>query len=133
MILVDTSVWIDVLRDRQGDVVESFRKKTYGEILVLSRFTQLELLQGAKSDKDWKQLDEYLSSQFYLEATERTWSDAARIFFELRRKGITVRSSIDCCIAQVALEHDALFLHKDAGFERIASIRPLRSEWFSPG
>lgn len=133
MILVDTSVWIDVLRERQGDVVESFRKKTYGEVLVLSRFTQLELLQGAKSDKDWKQLDEYLSSQFYLEATERTWSDAARIFFELRRKGITVRNSIDCCIAQVALEHDAFLLHKDADFERIASIRPLRSEWFSPG
>ena len=129
MILVDTSVWIDVLRDRQGDVVESFRKKTHGEILVLSRFSQLELLQGAKSDKDWKQLDEYLSSQFYLEATERTWSDAARMFFELRRKGITVRSSIDCCIAQVALEHDAFLLHKDADFERIASIRPLRSEW----
>ena len=133
MILVDTSVWIDVLRDRQGDVVKSFRKKTHGEILVLSRFSQLELLQGAKSDKDWKQLDEYLSSQFYLEATERTWSDAARMFFELRRKGITVRSSIDCCIAQVALEHDALLLHKDADFDRIASIRPLRFEWFSAG
>lgn len=52
MILVDTSVWIDVLRDRQGDVVESFRKKTYGEILVLRRFTQLELLQGAKSGNE---------------------------------------------------------------------------------
>ena len=133
MILVDTSVWIDVLRDSTGDVVEAFQKKTHGETSVLSRFTQLELLQGAKSDKDWKQLDEYLSSQFYLEATEKTWSDAARIFFELRRKGITVRSSIDCCIAQVALEHDVLFLHKDADFDRIASIRPLRSEWFSAG
>ena len=133
MILVDTSVWIDVLRDRQGDVVESFRKKTYGETLVLSRFTQLELLQGAKSGGEWKLLEQYLSTQFYLETTERTWSDAARIFFELRRKGITVRSSIDCCIAQVALEHDALLLHKDADFERIASIRPLRSEWFSAG
>ena len=133
MILVDTSVWIDVLRDRQGDVVESFRKKTYGEILVLSRFTQLELLQGAKSGDEWKLLEHYLSTQFYLEATEKTWSDAARIFFELRRKGITVRSSIDCCIAQVALEHDALLLHKDADFDRIASIRPLRFEWFSAG
>lgn len=131
MILVDTSVWIDVLRDRTGDVVEAFQKKTHGETSVLSRFTQLELLQGAKSDKDWKQLDEYLSSQFYLEATEKTWVDAARIFFELRRKGITVRSSIDCCIAQVALERDALLLHKDADFDRIASIRPLRFEWFT--
>lgn len=133
MILVDTSVWIDVLRDRTGDVVKAFQKKTHGETSVLSRFTQLELLQGAKSDKDWKLLEHYLSTQFYLEATEKTWSDAARIFFELRRKGITVRSSIDCCIAQVALEHDALLLHKDADFERIASIRPLRSEWFSAG
>lgn len=133
MILVDTSVWIDILRDRQGDVVESFRKKTYGETLVLSRFTQLELLQGAKSGSEWKLLEHYLSTQFYLEMTERTWSDAARMFFELRRKGITVRSSIDCCIAQVALEHDALLLHKGADFERIASIRPLRSEWFSAG
>ncbi len=131
MILVDTSVWIDVLRDRQGDVVESFRKKTYGEILVLSRFSQLELLQGAKSGDEWKLLEHYLSTQFYLEATEKTWSDAARIFFELRRKGITVRSSIDCCIAQVALEHDVFLLHKDADFDRIASIRPLRSEWFT--
>ena len=130
MILVDTSVWIDVLRDRQGDVVESFRKKTYGEILVLSRFTQLELLQGAKSGDEWNLLEKYLSTQFYLEATEKTWSGAARIFFELRRKGITVRSSIDCCIAQVALENGALLLHKDADFDRIASIRRFRSKWF---
>ena len=131
MILVDTSVWIEVLRDRQGDVVESFRKKTYGEILVLSRFTQLELLQGAKSGGEWKLLEHYLSTQLYLEATEKTWADAARIFFELRRKGITVRSSIDCCIAQIALEHDAFLLHKDADFDRIASIRPLRFGWFT--
>ena len=131
MILVDTSVWIDVLRDRQGDVVESFRKKTYGEILVLSRFTQLELLQGSKSGDEWKLLEQYLSTQLYLEATEKTWSDAARIFFELRRKGITVRSSIGCCIAQVAVENGALLLHKDVDFDRIASIRPLRFEWFT--
>lgn len=62
---------------------------------------------------------------------EKTWSDATRIFFELRKKGITVRSSIDCCITQIALEHDALLLHKDADFDRIASIRPLRFEWFT--
>ncbi len=130
MILVDTSVWIDVLRNRQGDVVESFRKKTCGEIVVLSRFTQLELLQGAKNGDEWKLLEKYLSTQLYLEATETTWPDAARIFFELRRKGITVRSSVDCCIAQVALENSALLLHKDVDFDRIASIRPLRSEWF---
>ena len=53
MILVDTSVWIDLLRDRTGKVVQAFQKKTHGETSVLCRFTQLELLQGAKSEEDW--------------------------------------------------------------------------------
>ena len=48
-----------------------------------------------------------LDNQKYLEARPETWRDAARIFFELRRRGQIVRSPIDCCIAQLALEHDA--------------------------
>ena len=37
-----------------------------------------------------------------------------------------LRSPIDCCIAQIAMEHGALLLHCDKDFEAIASIRPLR-------
>lgn len=131
MILVDTSVWIDVLRDTKGDIVSAFRKRTHGETSVLSRFNQLELLQGAKNETEWQQLDGYLSTQFYLEAVQSTWSNAARIFFDLRRKGITVRSPVDCCIAQIAIEHNALLLHKDEDFNKIAIVCPLLSEWFS--
>jgi predicted nucleic acid-binding protein len=56
------------------------------------------------------------------------WSDAARIFFDLRRRGRTVRSSIDCCIAQIAIENDVLLLHRDRDFEVIAELRPLRQQ-----
>jgi len=59
---------------------------------------QLELLQGAKNESEWKKLDKYLSSKYYLEVSETTWREAARIYFELRRKGITINSPIDCCI-----------------------------------
>lgn len=41
------------------------------------------------------------------------------------RGGLTVHSMIDCCIAQIAIEHRALFLRQDLDFETIADIRPL--------
>jgi predicted nucleic acid-binding protein len=97
---------------------------------VLSRFNQLELLQGAKNQKEWELLDDYLASQYYLEASESTWREAARIYFDLRRKGININSPVDCCIAQIAMEHGALLLHDDKDFQRIARIRPLDQEHF---
>jgi len=133
MILIDTSVWINVLRDKRGQVVQAFRERIGNEIVVLSRFTQLELLQGARNEKEWRQLNEYLSTQYYLEAIENTWQEAARIYFELRKKGITIQSPIDCCIAQIAIETQALLLHRDKDFERIAGIRFLLQEYFLVG
>jgi predicted nucleic acid-binding protein len=130
MILVDTSVWIEILRDRRGHLVALFRERIGSENCVLCRFTQLELLQGAMDEREWKKLDEYLSTQYYLEALESTWREAARIYYELRRKGITINSPIDCCIAQIAIDSGAFLLHRDQDFERIAEIRPLLSEWF---
>jgi hypothetical protein len=130
MILVDTSVWIEVLRDKKGSVVQGFRKTIGTEIPVLTRFTQLELLQGAHDQREWNLLDDYLATQYYLEASENTWKAAARIFFELRRKRISIRSPIDCCIAQIALEAKVRLLHRDMDFERIATIRPLPLERF---
>lgn len=130
MILVDTSVWVALLRDRKGDLVASFRRRTVGEVCVLCRFTQMELLQGARDEREWNRLDEYLASQYYLECTEGTWREAARIFFELRRHGMAVSSPVDCCIAEIALESGALLLHRDRDFERIARVRPVAAEWF---
>ena len=131
MILVDTSVWVEVMKDKSGEVVQAFKARVSDDICALTRFTQLELLQGAKNEAEWRKLDEYLAAQYYLEASESTWRDAARIYFELRRKGVTVNSPVDCCIGQLALESKALLLHRDQDFDRIARVRPLLSEWFN--
>ena len=132
MILVDTSVWVEILRDKTGRKVQAFRKRIGGEIYVLSRLTQLELLAGARDEREWRRLDDYLSTQYYLETTENTWKEAARIYFELRRKGITLSSPVDCPIAQIAIESGALLLHLDYDFESIARVRPLAAERFTP-
>ena len=131
MILVDTSIWIDVLRDKTGNVVRAFKSRIGDEVIVFSRFIQLELLQGAKDEHEWNRLDEYLSAQYYLEASEKIWRNAARIYFELRRSGTKVRSPIDCCIACVAMESQAVLLHRDRDFETIAKITPLNNEYFN--
>ena len=125
MILVDTSVWIEIFRDKAGHIVKAFQKAVGKENYVLSRFQQLELLQGASDDKEWGLLENYLATQYYLEASQDTWPEAARIYFELRRKGFTIGSPVDCCIAQIALEHGAFLLHRDNDFEKISRIRPL--------
>lgn len=130
MILVDTSVWINVLKDKTGKIVNKFRKRTETDIVVFCRFVQLELLQGAKDEFEWNRLDEYLVTQYYLETTENTWRSAAKIYFKLRKSGITVRSPIDCCIACIAMESHALLLHQDRDFENIAKIAPLKNEFF---
>ena len=131
MILVDTSVWVQVLKDKTGRMVHAFRERTGAEVIVFSRFIQLELLQGAKDEFEWRRLDEYLTAQYYLEATEDTWRQAARTYFDLRRLGVTIKSPVDCCIACMAMESRALLLHRDRDFEKIAEIRPLAHEFFS--
>jgi predicted nucleic acid-binding protein len=126
MILVDTSVWIDVLRDETGSRRSALAAALAGEDVVLTRFQQLELLQGCRDEKEWSLLASYLDDQDYLDLSNEAWQEAARTFFDLRRLGRTVRSPIDCLIAQAAMEHDVLLLHRDKDFETIAQIRPLR-------
>ena len=130
MILIDTSVWIEIFRDKTENIVKTLQNTIGAKNYVLSRFNQLELLQGARDQKEWELLEDYLSTQYYLEASQDTWPEAARIYFELRRKGFTINSPIDCCIAQIALEHGAFLLHRDKDFEKISLIRSLKQGRF---
>jgi len=130
MILVDTSVWIEIFKDKTGHVATTFHERIGSENCVLSRFNQLELLQGARDQKEWELLENYLSTQYYLKTTKYTWPAAARIYFELRRRGVTINSPVDCCIAQIALEYGAVLLHSDKDFEKISKIRPLEQKRF---
>ena len=132
IILIDTSVWVSVLRDKSGGEAQRLQRWLDGREVALTRFTQLELLQGCRNEAEWQLLSDYLESQLYIDASIRTWPAAAKIFFDLRRKGLTVRSPIDCCIAQIAIERDLMLLHNDRDFNTIASIRTLRHMQWTP-
>lgn len=127
MLLIDTSVWISVFRDRTGQVCQKLETLINDRQVLLTRFTQLELLQGTLNEKEWTLLSTYLETQDYIELTSDSWQAAARIYYDLRRQGLTVRSPIDCCIAQAALENDLLLIHNDRDFETIAQVRSLQN------
>ena len=120
MILVDTSVLIDFFK---GEDNESCRKLT--EVLetpisfgITSQILQ-EVLQGARSITEYRKLRRYLESQrfFHPKDPVTTYAQAAKVYFDCRKKGFTIRSTIDCLIAQIALENDLSLLHNDNDFD----------------
>jgi predicted nucleic acid-binding protein len=84
MFLIDTSVWIDVFRDCTGVVRQSLEALINDERIFISRFTQMELLQGCRDDREWTLLETYLQDRDYIEPTADTWVAAARIYYDLQ-------------------------------------------------
>ena len=129
MILVDTSVLIDLFKGKENEVTRRFRSLLQQQVLFgITSVIYQEILQGAKTEKEYAILKEYLSSQrfFHPKDPVESYAMAAHIYFTCRRKGITVRSTIDCLIAQIALEHDLFLLHNDSDFIAMAPVIGLR-------
>ena len=120
MLLIDTSVWIKLFREENDDFKQTLTEIIDGRDYYLSRFTQTELLQGCRNEREWSKLNSYLETQDYINPSLQSWTQAARIYFELRRQGITVRNTIDCLIAASTIEHKLLLVHIDRDFEAIA-------------
>lgn len=127
MLIVDTSLWLEVLRD--ADKRGALEAAIAGDDVYLTRFTQLELLAGAAREQQWRRLATYLDGQRYLEPEPDTWRQAARTFFELQELGTPAHSPIECCIGEIAIAHKALLLHHDRDFGLVAALRPLQERW----
>jgi predicted nucleic acid-binding protein len=123
MILVDTSVLIDFFKDNKNQSVFCFNDVLEKQIpFGITAIVYQEILQGAKTQKEYNLLKEYLCCQRFFNPKDpiSTYEKAALIYFSCRKKGITVRSTIDCLIAQIAIEHDLFLLQNDKDFEHMA-------------
>jgi predicted nucleic acid-binding protein len=130
LIVVDSSVLISFLRGVPTPGANRLAElELVGEPFALPVACCQEVLQGARDEREWRLLDTYLSSQWLLAPADpwQTHREAARIYFDCRRRGVTVRSTVDCLIAQLVIDHAAILLHEDADFERIREVRPLRT------
>lgn len=119
MFLVDTSIWIDYLCNRENKGVRYFMQVLDDKIpFGITGIIYQEILQGAATLKDYNQLIKYLSTQEFFHPKDNIVAHqaAARIYFNCRKKGFTIRSSIDCFIAQIAIENNLTLLHNDNDF-----------------
>jgi predicted nucleic acid-binding protein len=129
MILVDTSVLIDFFKGADNEGCDKFRKILQRDIpFGINSFIFQEVLQGARSEKEYDLLKSHLETQrfYHLKEPIASYAQAAKIYVDCRQKGITARSTIDCLIVQTALEHDLFLLHNDNDFNDIAKNIPVK-------
>lgn len=126
-VLVDTSVWIDAFNDKA-----TWQTKLLGELIdqnspvVLCPTIIQEILQGIRKDADFEKVRENLSGFEVLEmdAVEAA-EGAASLYRDMRKKGVTISKSNDCLIAYYAIANDAVLLHSDHDFIKIAKSSGL--------
>jgi len=127
MIAVDTSAAIDLLRQRNTALARNFERLIEaGEPLGFPAPVAQELLQGARDEAEWRLLSRFVASQEILVPDIDTYRRAAKIYYDCRRGGRTVRSTVDCLVAQLALDRGGFLLADHRDYASIAMVRPLR-------
>jgi predicted nucleic acid-binding protein len=126
MLLVDTSAWIEFLRDTGSDTCRRVVEAIQREEILTTDPVIFELMAGARPQQE-ERLRRLLGEQDYEPFSPRTdWLDAAAIYRICRRRGVIVRSHLDCLIAAVAIRRNVPVLQVDRDFGAIAECVPLR-------
>ncbi len=127
MILVDTSVWIDHFKGRDTrQVVYLSEAILRHDDICLCGLILTEILQGVRSDTEYKKVKAGLASLVFLPMAIQSYYLAAEIYRSAKGKGETIRSSMDCLIAACAIEHNTHLLQADRDYSTIAKFSKLK-------
>ncbi len=126
MILVDTTVWIDFFKGNLTKQVKYLKKFVEEkEDLAICGIILTEILQGIRSEDQYKKVKNYFEPLVLLEIGYEEYIQAANIFRVTRSKGYTVRNTIDCIIAATAITNATKLLHSDKDFKVIDKFTEL--------
>ena len=121
MIVVDTSVWIDFLNGRNAPSVRRLRELLGSEEIAVGDLMLCEILQGLDSERSAVEVEALLRRfEIVPMVGEAIATAAARNFRHLRRRGITVRKTIDLLIGTWCIENRRPLLHNDRDFRPMA-------------
>lgn len=127
VLLIDTSIWIEFFRGKDEKLVRMVQKHILSNEVCICPPILQEILQGVKDLETFEMLSEQLMSIRFLEADPKMMAiNAAKLYFNLRKKGVTIRKSMDCLIASYALAFDVNFYHSDRDFDNISKHFPLK-------
>ncbi|MGO8988681.1 MAG: PIN domain nuclease [bacterium] len=127
MFLIDSSAWIEYLRPKGSrKIKERVKEILQKEEAVSCGVVVVEILRGAKNEKDFRSLHESLTSLPQIPIDDAVIERAAQWGFLLDRKGKSV-STTDLFIAAAAYKK-ACLLHIDRDFRIISSVVELDEE-----
>ena len=126
-VLVDTSVWVDFFNGHPSAEAETLAHLIREETdVVTCGLIVSEVLQGLRQAKSRLNIERHFREMDWLSPKEPdTYIEAADLFRRLRARGITIRSTIDCVIANLAAHHDAVILSKDRDLTLIVESKFL--------
>lgn len=124
MILVDTSAWIEFLRDTGSTVCNTVDHLLEADLVICDAIS-MEVFAGARDEQHLVQLRGLLARATLVSLTPEDYEHAAALYRTCRRNGETVRRLIDCLIAAVAIRSNAPVLHADTDFAVLARHTPL--------
>ena len=126
MLLVDTSVWIEVFR--RSPRVHLERLIDFDEVVTCLPVIQ-EVLQGFRDERAYQTARDAMCALPIVAAplSAQVVDQAIDLYRSARRAGFTVRSGVDCLIAACALRHSLTVLHHDRDFDLLAKISALES------
>jgi len=118
MIFVDSSVWIDYFNGKPSPEVTKLDSLLGVESVSTGDFILVEVLQGFRNDKDYKIAKNLLTSLTVFNMLDSNIAiKSADNFRALRKKGITVRKTVDSIIATFCIQNKLSLLHSDKDFK----------------
>jgi predicted nucleic acid-binding protein len=127
--IFDTSVWIDFSKGIKSSGTILLKKYLNENItaLYLTPTVIQEFLMGLRTENDFMTYKRYFETLNIFELDWKTVSiSSAKLFFDLKKKVVTIKKSTDCLIAQIAIDNNALLVHNDSDFDFIAQNSELR-------
>ncbi|HSL57915.1 MAG TPA: PIN domain nuclease [Acidimicrobiales bacterium] len=125
MILIDTSAWIEFLRDTGSPVCDEVDRLLGGDIAVCDA-VRMEVLAGARDEPHLRQLRGLLARATTVGTEPADYESAAALYRACRQRGETVRKLADCLIAAVAIREGVAVLHADVDFDALARHTELQ-------
>ena len=126
MILIDTSAWVEFLRDT-GSPVCNLVDELLAEEIAVCDAVRMEILAGARDESHLRSLQRLLARATVIGTQRTDYEDAAALYRRCRSQGETVRKLIDCLIAAAAIRADAPIVHNDADFDALIRHTELRA------
>ena len=121
MILVDASVWIDFLADRPLAHVDKLADALEAGIVTMADLTLAEILQGIDDDAQARRTLTLLKRLPWVDVCNSAIAlQSAENYRQLRKRGFTIRKTIDCLIATYCIERKLPLLANDRDFEPFA-------------